>query len=69
MIGTRQEVLLESENKNGLMQGFTSNYIKFVSNYNEELAGRLSAVTILESNAEHCTGSISLKKSIDLVTS
>jgi len=69
MTGTTQEVLFESENKNGLMQGFTSNYIKFVADYNKKLAGTLTSVTILESNAEHCTGSISLKKSIDLVTS
>ena len=69
MIGTNQQVLFESENKNGSTQGFTSNYIKIVTDYDEELAGKLSSVSILEANYEHCSGSISLKKSIDLVTS
>lgn len=69
MIGTRQEVLFENANKNGLMQGFTSNYIKFQTDFREYLAGRICHVNLLESTAEYCTGAVlSIKKSIDLVT-
>jgi threonylcarbamoyladenosine tRNA methylthiotransferase MtaB len=70
MIGTKQEVLFENADKNGLMRGFTSNYIKFQSEFNGNLAGQLSPVNLLSVNAEYCTGSlISIKKSIDLVIS
>lgn len=69
MIGSRQEVLFENANKNGVIQGFTSNYIKFQSDFSEDLAGRICPVNLLESTAEYCTGAvISIKKSIDLVT-
>ena len=68
MIGTKQEVLFENANKNGLMQGFTSNYIKFQIDFNEYLAGRIYPVNLQKSAAEHCTGAIiSIKNSIDLV--
>jgi threonylcarbamoyladenosine tRNA methylthiotransferase MtaB len=68
MIGTRQEVLFENANNNGLIQGFTSNYIKFQTDFNEYLAGRIYPVNLQKSNADHCTGAvISIKNSIDLV--
>ncbi len=70
MIGSRQEVLFENANKNGIMQGFTSNYIKFQIDFNEELAGQIMPVNLLESTMEYCTGEVlSIKNSIDLVTS
>ena len=69
MIGTRQEVLFENANKNGLMQGFTSNYIKFQTDFKDALASQICPVNLLESTAEYCTGTvISIKNSIDLVT-
>ncbi len=69
MIGTRQEVLFENANKNGLMQGFTSNYIKFQTDFKDALASQNCPVNLLESTAEYCTGTvISIKNSIDLVT-
>jgi threonylcarbamoyladenosine tRNA methylthiotransferase MtaB len=67
MIGTSQEVLFENANKNGFIQGFTSNYIKFHTNFNADLAGQICSVNLLEANPEFCTGSISIKNSIDLV--
>jgi len=68
MIGTKQEVLFENANKNGLMQGFTSNYIKFQTDFNDYLAGRICPVNLQKSTPEHCTGDvISIKNSIDLV--
>ena len=70
MIGTTQQVLFENADKNGLMQGFTSNYIKFQTDYNIELAGQIYPVNLAKSNGEFCTGDIiSIKKSIDLVVS
>lgn len=70
MIGSRQEVLFENANKNGIIQGFTSNYIKFQIDFNEELAGQIIPVNLLESTMEYCTGEVlSIKNSIDLVTS
>jgi len=69
MIGTRQEVLFENANKNGIMQGFTSNYIKFQTDFKDALASQICPVDLLESTAEYCTGAvISIKNSIDLVT-
>jgi threonylcarbamoyladenosine tRNA methylthiotransferase MtaB len=68
MIGTKQAVLFENANKNGVMQGFTSNFIKFQTDFNESLAGRIFPVNLQKSTAEHCTGVVvSIKKSIDLV--
>jgi len=50
------------------MQGFTSNYIKFQTDFNDYLAGRICPVNLQKSTPEHCTGDvISIKNSIDLV--
>jgi threonylcarbamoyladenosine tRNA methylthiotransferase MtaB len=69
MVGSKQEVLFENANKNGIIQGFTSNYIKFQTDFSKDLAGRIYPVNLLESTAEYCTGMvISIKNSIDLVT-
>jgi len=68
MIGTKQDVLFENANKNGLMQGFTSNYIRAQSDYNESLTGQICPIMLTDANTEVCTGAIlSTKKSIDLV--
>jgi threonylcarbamoyladenosine tRNA methylthiotransferase MtaB len=69
MIGSKQEVLFENANKNGIIKGFTSNYIKFQIDFSEDLAGQICPVNLLDSTAEYCTGKvISIKNSIDLVT-
>jgi len=69
MIGTKQEVLFENVNNNGLMQGFTSNYIKVQTDCNEVLTGQLCPIILTKAEADICTGTIlSTKKSIDLVT-
>lgn len=69
MKGTEQEVLFEHTDKNGVMQGFTSNYIKFQTKYNEKLAGTLSTVLIKSTINEYCSGKIlSIKNAVDLVT-
>jgi threonylcarbamoyladenosine tRNA methylthiotransferase MtaB len=69
MIGTKQNVLFESVNKNNLMQGFTSNYIKVQNEFNESLSGQICHVMLIGADTEICRGTIiSTKKSIDLVT-
>lgn len=70
MIGTQQEVLFENAEKNGIMKGFTSNYIKFQTKYTDDLAGQINPVVLSQVTNEFCTGEVlSHKKSIDLVTS
>ena len=69
MIGTNQAVLFENNNKNGLMHGFTSNYIKVQADYDESLTGSICNVFLAGADSEICNGTIiSTKKSIDLVT-
>lgn len=69
MIGTKQAVLFENNNKNGLIQGFTSNYIRVQTDFNESLTGQICPITLTGAEADICTGTIlSIKKSIDLVT-
>lgn len=46
MIGTEQKVLFESENYDGVMKGFTSNYIRVSANYNPQLVNRLTDVIL-----------------------
>lgn len=70
MIGTQQSVIFENTYKNGLMHGFTTNYIKVQAEYNDALTGQICPIILTGSNGEICTGKvISLKKSVDLITS
>jgi threonylcarbamoyladenosine tRNA methylthiotransferase MtaB len=69
MIGTTQDVLFENANKNGLMHGFTSNYIKVQTNFNEAFTGQICLIALIDAETDICNGTIlSTKKSIDLVT-
>lgn len=45
---TQQIVLFEQENKNGMMFGFTDNYIKISTKYNESLVNQLVSVKLTE---------------------
>ncbi|MBN4061602.1 MAG: tRNA (N(6)-L-threonylcarbamoyladenosine(37)-C(2))-methylthiotransferase MtaB [Bacteroidetes bacterium] len=47
-IGKEKTVLWESENDNGLMQGFTENYIKVKTEYNSELINELMPIKLAE---------------------
>ena len=68
MIGTEQDVLFEEAHHNGLMLGFSSNYIRVQSKFDDDLIGKISTVRIAEADNDICRGSIlSTKKSIDLV--
>ena len=69
MMGTNQDVLFENTNKSGSMQGFTSNYIRVQTDFNNELAGQIHPIIITQTNSEYCLGKIlSTKNSVDLVT-
>jgi len=68
MIGTQQQVLFEKNNKDGWMQGYTSNYIKVTTEYDESISGTLSETVLLKSESDICKGKIvSTKKSVDLI--
>ena len=65
---TEQEVLFEHANKKGVIQGFTSNYIKFQTEYDEKLVSNLSPVLLTSANNEFCSGNLlSLKNAVDLI--
>lgn len=44
--GQEAKVLFENSGKNGMMHGFTGNYIRVVAPYRKELTGKISAVTL-----------------------
>jgi hypothetical protein len=51
------------------MHGFTSNYIKVQSDFDETLTGQICPLTLTGADVDICSGAIlSTKKSIDLVT-
>jgi len=45
-LGTQQNVLFESNNNSENMSGFTSNYIKVETTYNDELVNELREVKL-----------------------
>ena len=47
-IGTDYNVLFESENKNGLIEGYTENYIRVRKDWNKNLVGQIRKVRIEE---------------------
>lgn len=51
-LGSSHEVLVEGDNKNGLMHGFTSNYVKVAIPYNPELVNELLEVQLSKINKD-----------------
>ena len=51
-IGTDYNVLFESENKNGLIEGYTENYIRVRKNWNKNLVGKIRKVKIEKVDSE-----------------
>jgi threonylcarbamoyladenosine tRNA methylthiotransferase MtaB len=58
MLGKDAQVLFERENHNGLMKGFTSNYIRVETQYDEAVINQLENITLTEINGENCKGII-----------
>jgi threonylcarbamoyladenosine tRNA methylthiotransferase MtaB len=70
MIGKDLEVLFESENYNGNIKGFSSNYVRVIHKFDSELVNRFSSVKILGIEESECTGRVlEIKNSIDLKAS
>ena len=68
MTGKETEVLFEAENHNGLLQGFSSNYIRVSHPYNPDLINELSDVVITRNEENTCRCKTKeIKKSIDLI--
>jgi threonylcarbamoyladenosine tRNA methylthiotransferase MtaB len=68
MAGRELEVLFESENDNGMMKGFSSNYVRVANNFDSLLVNELSTVKIEGVRDNLCYGTIlGTKKSIDLI--
>jgi threonylcarbamoyladenosine tRNA methylthiotransferase MtaB len=68
IIGTEQEVLFENADLNGFMQGFTSNYIRVQTKFDDIITGKLSPIRVGKADDDICEAVIlSTKKSIDLV--
>jgi threonylcarbamoyladenosine tRNA methylthiotransferase MtaB len=68
MIGRELEVLFESENNDGKMKGFSSNYVRVFNDYDPTLINELSVVKIESVRDNLCHGTIlGNKKSIDLI--
>ncbi len=62
MIGTEQTVLFEAENHNGLMKGFSSNYIRIKIPYEEQLINQFINVKITGVDENIATAELSLKQ-------
>ncbi len=48
MLGSKQKVLFESENQNGLIKGFTSNYIRVAVEFDPNLINRFKDIKLCE---------------------
>ncbi len=57
-LGTHAKVLFEDHNNNGIMYGFTENYIKVEIEYNPNLSNQIAEVDLLEIND---TGNVKVK--------
>ena len=68
MIGKNLQVLFEGENDNGIMKGFSSNYVRVSYTFNAALVNELSDIVITKNDNNLCTGELLGKKnSIDLI--
>ncbi len=67
-VGKEEKVLFEAENENGMMRGFSSNYIRIETPFNYNLVNKFSDVIVSEINGDVCSGEIKgTEKSIDLI--
>ncbi len=61
-------VLFESENKEGNIKGFSSNYIRVSHSFRPELINKIAKIKIINSSGNYCEGKIlESEKSVDLV--
>lgn len=70
MIGKELDVLFEHENHNGVMKGFSSNYIRVSHPFLSDMVNNICSVRISEINNGTCFGKIvDTKKVVDLIVS
>ena len=77
MIGKELRVLFESENNNGIIKGFSSNYVKVKNNFEPSLINKFCNVKIENIEGNTCEGEISenfynlkeIKNSVDKLAS
>ena len=70
MVGQNLEVLFEHSNHDGVMKGFSSNYIRISHDYNERFVNELSTVKVENCGGGICSSNIlEIKNSIDLKAS
>lgn len=70
MIGKKLEVLFETEVGDGMIKGFSSNYVRVKNNFDKDLTNQFSIVEITNINKELAFGDIKeIKNSIALETS
>lgn len=58
MIGGDLEVLFEADNRDGIMKGFSSNYVRCKAAYDNNLVNEFAAVRINSAGDNTCTGSV-----------
>ena len=58
MLGSEQKVLFEHHDDDGTIKGFTSNYIRVVTNSNDELTNKFADFKLIELKNEFVTGEI-----------
>ena len=70
MIDKEVEILFEQENLNGMMRGFTSNYVRVTGNYEVSQINKLAPFVILGLNDNGlCEGKfIDTKNSVELIS-
>ncbi len=70
MVGKELEVLFESENHNGTIKGFSSNYVRVAAQFNPDIINTLSRIKINNVENSVCTGEITVtKNSVDSLAS
>jgi threonylcarbamoyladenosine tRNA methylthiotransferase MtaB len=68
MIGKNLQVLFENENYNGMMKGFSSNYIKVSHQFDPMFINSFTDIKIKQCDQSSCSGEITeTKKVVDLV--
>jgi len=58
MIGKELDVLLEAENKGGIMKGFSSNYVRFQIPFSENLVNEFTRIKVTATADNMCFGEI-----------
>ena len=68
MVGKELTILFEHEDRNGMLKGFSSNYVRIKHSFDQELINKFVKVKIKEVDENICTTeNISINESINIV--